>query len=497
MDELGYNKRYTSTVGRNPAALGNRIAINILHFGLNDRSNEQDEYAINNGYLPVNPPLVVKLPGVGEDPIDPNRWQPLALDFFVDQGGNPLPINVQEFLGPHWGQLPPFALTPQDMNPLYVYHDPGLPPQLGGAEDFEYRDMFTDNVRLQSYMDPTIGIMIDVGPGAFGNNTLGTNDGTGHPINPVTGMPYEPNVVPLGDWSRCIAEFWADGPDSETPPGHWNTLSNYVSEQASLEKRLGGIGPVVDDLEWDVKLYLALNGAVYDAAVAAWGIKGFYDYVRPITSVRYMSERGQSSNPLMPSFHPEGILLENGIVEVITTASVVTGERHDHLADHVDEIAVLAWPGTPASPETEFSGVEWILGTEWVPYQRPTFVTPPFAGYISGHSTFSRAAAEVLTAITGEPYFPGGLGTFFCPMNEFLVFEDGPSVDVTLTWGTYYDAADESGQSRLWGGIHPRADDFPGRIIGSIIGMASWDRAQQYYAGDVQPLLAAQGLSLR
>ena len=64
--------------------------------------------------------------------------------------------------------------------------------------------------------------MIDISPRSFGNNSLGANDGAGYDVNPVTGKPYAPNLVKRGDWSRVIAEFWADGPDSETPPGHWN-----------------------------------------------------------------------------------------------------------------------------------------------------------------------------------------------------------------------------------------------------------------------------------
>ena len=103
-------------------------------------------------------------------------------------------------------------------------------------------------------------------------------------------------------------------------------------------------------------------------------------------------------------------------------------------------------------------------------YQRPTFVTPPFAGYVSGHSTYSRAAAEVLTLLTGDEYFPGGVGEFKAPMNEFLVFEEGPSVDVTLQWATYRDASDQTSLSRIWGGIHPPADDIPGRKMGIEIG---------------------------
>ena len=78
------------------------------------------------------------------------------------------------------------------------------------------------------------------------------------------------------------------------------------------------------------------------------------------------------------------------------------------------------------------------------------FVTPPFAGYVSGHSTFSRAAAEVLSIITGSPYFPGGIGEFKAEKDRFLSFESGPSVDVVLQWATYKDAADECGLSRIW-----------------------------------------------
>ena len=64
-------------------------------------------------------------------------------------------------------------------------------------------------------------------------------------------------------------------------------------------------------------------------------------------------------------------------------------------------------------------------------------MTPPFAGYVSGHSTYSRAAAEVLTLLTGDPFFPGGMGEFRIPANDYLVFERGPSVDIVLQWANY------------------------------------------------------------
>jgi len=121
-----------------------------------------------------------------------------------------------------------------------------------------------------------------------------------------------------------------------------------------------------------------------------------------------------------------------------------------------------------------------------VPYQLPTFVTPSFPGYVSGHSTFSRASAEVLTGFTGSEWFPGGLSEWTTKAGTLKV-EAGPSRDVTLRWATYYDAADQAGISRLYGGIHIPADDLTGRRIGSECGKGAWARAQLYYAGQARP----------
>jgi hypothetical protein len=304
------------------------------------------------------------------------------------------------------------------------------------------------------------GDTIDISPAARGNNTLGTNDGHGRPLNPATGRPYAADVVNQGDFTRALAEFWADGPNSETPPGHWNVIANTVSDKLASNLSIGGGGPAVDRLQWDVKLYLALNGAVHDAAIAAWGAKGHYDSVRPISMIRYMGGLGQSSDPTLPSYNPQGLPLVAGLVEVVG-----------------GEITIRAWhPG----------GVTWIPAVDWVPYQAPTFVTPSFAGYFSGHSTFSRAAAEVLTGFTGSEYFPGGLDGWTVKAGS-LKFESGPSADIRLHWATYFDAADSAGISRLYGGIHISADDLTGRRVGAECGKAAWALAQRYFDGQAGP----------
>ena len=496
MTALGYDIDFVDLSGPSPAALGNRISLKVLAMGAVDGSNELQDHA-NQEYVPINPALIPAFPG-NPDILDVNRWQPLTLSFFVDQSGNPFPFGTPPFLSAEWGRVTPFALTADELSIIerdgvdyWVYHDPGDPPYLGGVGDEEYRAGFEQVVEWSSELDPSDGVMIDISPGARGNNSLGTNSGSGHALNPATGSPYVPQMVPAGDYYRVLAEFWADGPDSETPPGHWFGIANYVSDHPDLEKKIGGSGPLADDLEWDVKLYLALGGAVHDAAVAAWGAKGAYDYVRPISAIRWMADRGQSTNPAGPSYHPDGIGLIPGIIEVVTAESVATGERHADLAGpfgvNLGKIAVKAWRGPDFidDPATSTAGVGWILAENWWPYQRPSFVTPPFAGYVSGHSTFSRAAAEILTLMTGDPFFPGGLGEFKALKNEFLVFEEGPSQDITLQWATYRDASDETSISRIYGGIHPRADDIPGRLMGATIGLSAFEKAAGLYGPDL------------
>ena len=482
MDSLCYPISNTTNQGDSPAAIGNRIAAAVLAFGKTDGSNEGNAYAAPD-YKPVNPPLVVKDTG---DPtlVDPNRWQPLQLEHMISQNGIPITNGVQQAIGPHWGHVKPFAIPDggADGTPI----DPGPPPRLGGdpAEDQAYKDQAVEVIRDSSLLDASIPTTIDVSPGARGANDLGTNDGHGHPLNPATGKPYDADVVNQGDFYRVMTEFWADGPKSETPPGHWNVLANLVSDELAPDLRIGGTGAVVDRLQWDVKLYLALNGAVHDAAVAAWGLKGHYDSIRPISMIRYMGGLGQSSDPKSPSYDKEGLPLVPGLIEVVTKASSAPGQRHAQLAADVGKVAIKAWGGNPKDPKTQASGARWILAGDWVPYQLPTFVTPSFQGYASGHSTFSRAAAEVLTGFTGSEYFPGGVSGYTIPAGS-LKDEKGPTTDVRLEWATYYDAADQAGQSRLFGGIHIQADDFNGRVIGSQCGKDAWAVAQRYYAGTV------------
>ncbi len=706
--QLGYDKNNTSTVGTTPAAIGNRIAAAILAAGLVDGANEAGNYAPNNGYVPINPSLPFKIPGCVMN--NANRWQPLAFDFLVLQNGEIVGAAIQSAICPHWNGVVPFGLTQPDRSPTNnLYFDQGPPPGIGQPQHIADA---VNMIESSAVLDPTLPTTIDTGLNVYHNSPLGSYTQVGYPVNPVTGQPYASNVQKLADYTRILAEWWADGPDSETPPGHWHVVGNEVSDDPNIEYRIGGVGPEVDRLQWDVKMYLSIAGAAHDAAIIAWGMKGYYDSARPISFVRYLAQLGQSSDPQLPHYNAAGLPLIPGLIELVTAADVAPGGKFEDFPElvydpftgepigtnsHVNDIAVKSWLGgfsagattgsTTTGPlpghiyrakagtwkigafaageddtvnalnlgqkrlpatiqineirldqtgndkdqyveiagpanasldgltyivigdevqtkvpdaqgrvqlaislngqnlgpdglfviaKTNFSlgaadltthftmkqigncthalvsgftgyvgqeldyfddgiidvtpwtsvvdkiglrrksgnvgiylgaptlgpdnsqnqtyGVGWELAERWMPYQASNFVTPPFPGYTSGHSTFSRATAEALTQFTGSKYFPGGFAERIVPAG-WLKFENGPTQPVKLQWATYYDAADEAAISRIYGGIHPRADDLPARNTGSTAGKNAAARAFALFKGlKYSPDLDADGV---
>ena len=174
-------------------------------------------------------------------------------------------------------------------------------------------------------------------------------------------------MVNAGDFDRAMTEFWADGPKSETPPGHWNVIANTVSDELAPNLRIGGTGPPVDRLQWDVKLYLALNGAVHDAAIAAWGLKGDYDSVAAdLDDPLHGRASGQSSDPgAARRTTPEGLPLVPGpdrADHARRRPRQGSATRHSQATRARSRSA--PGRGNPKDPKTQTSGVGWILAVE-------------------------------------------------------------------------------------------------------------------------------------
>jgi hypothetical protein len=218
-----------------------------------------------------------------------------------------------------------------------------------------------------------------------------------------------------------IAEYWADGPRSELPPGHWNLFAQFVSRRDHHGVHSHGV-------EQDVKLFFALTNAISDAGCAAWDNKRAFDSVRPITAIRSLFQ-GQS---------------------------------------------VRAWAGP-------YQGTKAIDGAAWFPYQPTTFPTPPFPEYSSGHSNFSAAGAEILKLFTGSDRFGGS--TLLRAGSSIVEPGTVPLHDLTLSWGTFSDAAKEAGISRRYGGIHFEQGDLDARATGRIAAGKVWKKAREHWEG--------------
>jgi hypothetical protein len=185
-------------------------------------------------------------------------------------------------------------------------------------------------------------------------------------------------------------------------------------------------------LDDDVKMFFVLSNAIFDAGIAAWDAKRAYDSVRPITAISFLY-RGKT---------------------------------------------IRAWGGPG-------KGTVAMDGAQWIPYQAATFPTPPFPDYVSGHSTYSAAAAEILELWTGNDHFGDSITL---PAGSSKI-EPGmtPTHSVTLDWDTFTDAANEAGVSRRYGGIHFRAADLAGRLLGRLVAAQAWTKAQEYSDGAAPP----------
>jgi hypothetical protein len=372
---LGFDPGERSTNPVTPAGIGNLSAEAVLAFRHRDGANQLGDepggasgvpYSDYTGFAPVNEPMDVREPLDPATVHDPDAWQPLR---YVDGAGQ---LVTPSFVGAHWQRVVPFA------------------------------------------MDSSSTLRSPTGPARFGSAEFIAQ---AHALIELSAA--------LTDEQKMIAEYWADGPRSELPPGHWNLFAQQVAHRDRT-------GDSELDLDRAVRLFFALTNAVFDAGCCAWDNKRAFASVRPITAIRYL-------------FHGR-------------------------------QIRAWAGPGR---------GTQTIRGDEWFPYQPTSFPTPPFPEYSSGHSNFSAAGAEILKRFTHADRFGASVTL---PAGSSRV-EPGivPANDLTLRWATFSDAAAEAGISRRYGGIHFEQGDLDARATGRLAARECWLKAQRYFSGTIDP----------
>ena len=223
-------------------------------------------------------------------------------------------------------------------------------------------------------------------------------------------LAYNEHLTPM---QKAIVEFMRDGPRSTGQSGHWLRFAQDVSRRDR------------HDLDQDVKLYFSVAVAAFDAFLACWETKRFYDSSRPWTLV-----------------------------------------RHYHAGKNV-----RGWAGPKG-------GVVTMPAEEWHPYSPYVFVTPPFPGYTSGHATVSGACAKILELFTGSDTYGATERRRCCVLTETKTGDE-----VALDLPTFSGTAELAALSRAMGGYHIPIDNDVGLRIGREIAVWSWPKYRTYFDG--------------
>jgi hypothetical protein len=234
---------------------------------------------------------------------------------------------------------------------------------------------------------------------------------------------------------KAIVEFMRDGPRSTGQSGHWLRFAQDVSRR----DRHG--------IDEDIKLFFSVGNVVFDAFIACWEAKRYYDSSRPWTLIRHYYK----------------------------------GKK------------IVGWGGAG-------KGVVELPAEDWHPYSPLTFITPPFPGYPSGHSTASGAAAKILELFTGSDRFGEverrKAGELTEPGIDCKIMQKhlGKSptdpkltCDVALKLPTFSATAEMAGISRVMGGYHIQADNIDGLKLGRTIAEYSWPKYRAYFNGKAKP----------
>lgn len=392
---LGYNAADTGENTKTPSGIGNKACNTILRFrdrdGFNQLGDElgtpvgKKNYSDYTNYYPVNDPQPSPSKTDCSKLRDINRWQPLTVKSKTGV------ITSQTCLTPQLCRARGFALSSP-----FQFLPPG-PPLFGTNSEADFLSNFSVVIQHSGTLD---------------------------------------------DRKKAIAEYWADGPNTVLPPGHWQLFAIHVATSRHL------------DLLQTVLLLFLQGNAALDAGISAWALKRMYDSGRPAS-----------------------------VIPCAFSGAAAAGGT-----------SFTAWKGP-------YMGVGTIDIADWQPYQDPTFVTPPFGEYPSGHSSFSAASAEVFKrffksdafgysvtlpegASLFEPKITAGSPGYIAGVTDVPNKGPGtigytPAANVTLTWATFTDAANEAGMSRVYGGIHTPAGDVDSRRLGRLVGENVWNKVQK------------------
>ncbi|KAF2075491.1 hypothetical protein CYY_003227 [Polysphondylium violaceum] len=343
------------------SGVGNMAAIKLFEFRHTDGSNQKGEFTGKNytdytNYGPRNDPQ----PAI---PRYIDNWQPLRVPL---KTGN---TSTQNFATPHWSMVKPFGMK------VGSQLRPTTPPPYSSGPSLE-------QLKKSAYE------LINI---------------TAH----------------MTDEIKAISEYWADGPESVLPPGHWNLFAQWVSQRDQ------------HDIAKDVKLFFMLGNAVMDAGISCWDTKRFYDNARPATMIPYL-------------FNGTKITGWNGVCKENVTFDLANWYPYQNI---------------------------YVYSPPFSDYTSGHSTFSEASAEILRRFTGSDQFGASITVAKGSSTFETSCGY---PV---------PSTDVFLQWPTFTDASLQAGYSRRLGGIHYDFSDTAGREVGSKVADLVWKKAQIYFSG--------------
>lgn len=231
----------------------------------------------------------------------------------------------------------------------------------------------------------------------------------------------------LTEEQKLIAEYWAGMHEDKVEDSTFTARHGYWTVPPAQSCRMARQFAKKHNFANGnvIKMFFALTNALLDASIVAWDAKEYYDYCRPVSVIHEI----------------------------------------------FDETSFKAWGGP-------CRGTVQMEGEGWEPYLQ---CTPPFPEYPSGHSTFSRATAEIIHSFWGDCEY--GECVTFPPCSSVIEPDCTPAQEITLTWRTLHEAAEQAGMSRRYGGIHFEEGDVRGRELGKKVADCVWRKVCRYFDG--------------
>jgi hypothetical protein len=403
--KAGFNPQNLAMDPNTPIGVGNIACGTVLSYRKKDGANsEADQFGTlvgglpfsdYTGYYPVNNPQTT--PGITDCSSlrNLNRWQPLL----VPQKSGP-PV-AQKFASPHMAFVEPFAVKPFDF--IDQFKGPGI---LGSNSDAQYRAQVAEVLTYSGQ---------------------------------------------LNDQLKMIAEFWADGPNSTAPPGHWHEigLETIRNENLSLEKA--------------IKLLFLQANAVFDGGILAWTYKIIWDSARPLAMIQCLYAN-QTITAWKGPYQGVGTM-PGGKWQPYQNVNFITPPFSEYLSGHSTFSAASAGVYRRFFGDDKFRGNSYMVK--------------------AGESLFE----PKITA--GNPGFIAGVTDV--PNTGVNSVGYAPATDIQLTWSTWTEAANQAGISRLYGGIHFQSANQDALKLGEMIAEKVWLQANRFFNGRSRRQVGGKG----